>query len=168
MNLYIDLDGVLVDLIGDYVKLTGMTLSEADAKFGRKSPDIWKPAKAVEKFWANLSKTQEADTLLYFVRENFEHDKTHILTARPRNFKRAGKDKREWVTKNTHIKVENVHVVLRSEKKLFAVNEKGISNILVDDHIENIREWRDAGGIAIHHTDINITIQNLNGVLAYG
>lgn len=168
MNLYLDLDGVLVDLIGDYVKLTGMTLSEADAKFGHNSPEIWEPAKAVPKFWANLSKTQEADSLLTFVRDNFSHDKTFVLTARPRVFEDATVDKREWVKKNTHISEENVYVVLRSEKKLFAVNENGAPNILVDDHPVNVKDWRKAGGIAIHHTDINITIQNLNGVLAYG
>jgi len=35
-------------------------------------------------------------------------------------------------------------------------------DILIDDHSENIREWVEAGGIGVHHTDVWKTIHRLD------
>ena len=37
-------------------------------------------------------------------------------------------------------------------------------DILIDDRISNIDEWRAAGGIAIHHTNINSTLYELSSL----
>jgi hypothetical protein len=42
-------------------------------------------------------------------------------------------------------------------KKDFA----GPKNILIDDRLDNIQGWRDAGGIGIHHVNAKHTIDQL-------
>jgi 5'(3')-deoxyribonucleotidase len=37
-----------------------------------------------------------------------------------------------------------------------------VGDILIDDRISNIEEWRAAGGLAIHHVDINCTLIELS------
>ncbi len=37
-----------------------------------------------------------------------------------------------------------------------------VGDILIDDRISNIEEWRAAGGLAIHHVDINSTLIELS------
>ena len=37
-------------------------------------------------------------------------------------------------------------------------------NILIDDHIGNIREWESAGGIGVHHINANSTINDLKKI----
>ena len=51
----------------------------------------------------------------------------------------------------------NIHLVVRSDKKSFA---KG-NNLLIDDYEKNIKEWENAGGQAILHTNTNKTISEL-------
>ena len=55
---------------------------------------------------------------------------------------------------------QRINLVLRQEKKDYAVTD-GIQNILIDDYIKNIREWEQAGGIGIHHTDVKRTINTI-------
>ena len=50
MNVYLDMDGVLVDLVGGYTELTGMSLVDADKKHGHESPNVWNPVKQVDEF----------------------------------------------------------------------------------------------------------------------
>jgi hypothetical protein len=37
-----------------------------------------------------------------------------------------------------------------------------LGDILIDDRASNIEEWRAAGGIAIHHVDIDATLYELS------
>ena len=51
-----------------------------------------------------------------------------------------------------------VAFVMNNDKKQeFATPE----SILIDDREQNIQQWRQAGGIAIHHTSANDTIEQL-------
>ena len=34
-------------------------------------------------------------------------------------------------------------------------------NVLIDDHIKNIREWESKGGIGIHHTSVSKSLNSL-------
>ena len=61
----------------------------------------------------------------------------------------------DWVYKE----LPGVNLILRSakHKKDFA----GPNCILIDDRIDNIQGWRDAGGIGIHHINTKHTIDQL-------
>ena len=54
-----------------------------------------------------------------------------------------------------------IHLVKRAQKKDYAKNRDGSSNVLIDDYIKNIREWESAGGIGIHHTNVGKSIGEL-------
>jgi hypothetical protein len=66
-----------------------------------------------------------------------------------------------WLKKHTKFKRVNIHLVLRAQKKDYAKNKDGSSNILIDDYIKNIREWENAGGIGIHHTNVGKSVTEL-------
>lgn len=53
-------------------------------------------------------------------------------------------------------------IVRSRDKELIA----GPDRILVDDRIENIKAWEQAGGIGVHHDgDFNKTLQKLDAVM---
>jgi len=63
--------------------------------------------------------------------------------------------KHDWVEKE----LPGTHLILRSakHKKDFATP----TSILIDDRLDNIRGWREAGGIGIHHINTKHTIDQL-------
>jgi hypothetical protein len=68
--------------------------------------------------------------------------------------------KRKWVKKHLG-PVKEIYLVPRWEKQKWALDKDGNPNILIDDYIKNIKEWRDKGGIGVHHTNALNTIRQL-------
>lgn len=167
MKVYLDMDGVLVDLWGGYQDLTGMSLIEADKVHGAHSPEVWNPTLTVDEFWYNLPKDSGADLLLEYMRENHILEKTFILSAPIRLDRESCEaQKRKWAKEHTHVLDEHVNIVPRKDKYLFAYcKDSDMPNILVDDYIKNIKEWELHGGIGIHHTDVATTLQTLHELL---
>ena len=93
-----------------------------------------------------------------------------MLTAVPRDSrgpiaKRAWKDKTRWMMKNFKLPSSRMRIVLRKNKKNFAMDGRDKRpNILIDDHLGNIREWESAGGIGVHHINANSTINDLKKI----
>jgi len=149
-EIYCDLDEVLVDFMrganaavgGDFVKMD--------------KDERWNKVNQTKGFWANLDWKSNAKRLHDFIiRYN-----PHILSAYPDRDPNARNGKMKWLKKNTGFKRGNIHLVLRSQKKDYAMtNEK--SNILIDDYDKNIREWEAKGGTGVHHTDVGKTISEL-------
>lgn len=153
-EIYLDMDGVLVNFEYGAEKATGKTLSNniLDAA-------DWKTIGSDANFWKNLPAMHDAMILWDFVK-NFE---PHILSAYPPEDKEnAIRGKRYWIVKHLHYPLKDVHLVERKEKQQFAMNPKtGEPNILIDDYQKNIDEWRKAGGIPIHHVGARSTIMKL-------
>ena len=56
-------------------------------------------------------------------------------------------------------------IVLRKHKKNFAKDGRdGRPNLLIDDHLGNIREFEREGGIGVHHINANTTIRKLKSI----
>lgn len=146
-KLYCDLDGVLVDFSKGYYDLTGIDLTG----IFRKDKKFWGPIdKAGKKFWANLKWMKDGKELWDYIKK-YNPD---ILSAPSReNDSRVGKN--EWVNRE----IPGAHLILRSmeHKKEFASPDA----ILIDDNEDNIKDWKDAGGITIHHTSTKETIKQL-------
>jgi hypothetical protein len=93
-----------------------------------------------------------------------------MLTAIPRPqrgpiAKRAPKDKTRWMMKNFKVPSSRMKIVLRQNKKNFAMDGRDKRpNVLIDDHKGNIRDWESAGGIGIVHTDAASTINDLKKI----
>ena len=66
----------------------------------------------------------------------------------------------KWLKKNTKFKNADIHLVMRSQKQVYAMTQ-GKPNVLIDDYIKNIKEWEAKGGIGIHHTNVGKTISEL-------
>ena len=141
------MDGVLVDFDKGYFKLTGDKLDGEH----RSDDHFWDPINAAGyNFWINLEWSNDGKRLWKYI----EKYKPELLSAPSRqNDSRIAKH--DWVKRE----LPGVHLILRSakHKKDFA----GPNCILIDDRLDNIQGWRDAGGIGIHHVNAKHTIDQL-------
>tara|TARA_Y100000768_G_scaffold36052_1_gene23613 strand:+ start:670 stop:1125 length:456 start_codon:yes stop_codon:yes gene_type:complete len=148
------MDGV----VADFVKFTSNYLG---TKF---KDELWQDL-PVDLF-LQLPKMPDADVLWGYIKQ-FQ---PFMLTAVPRDSrgpiaKRAWKDKTRWMMKNFKLPSSRMKIVLRKNKKNFAMDGRDKRpNILIDDHIGNIKEWESAGGIGILHTDAASTINDLKKI----
>jgi len=157
-SIFVDMDGVLVDLDAGLKKL------DRSYKMENKGPlipiDLKTKILNTPKFWANLPKTSDFDELWNVVSDL----NPKILTANSIWDSRAKQDKWEWVQKNCEIPNYNFYCVLRNEKQLFA-KTNGHPNILIDDYDLNCEEWEKRGGISILHENSKNTIKQLKILL---
>tara|TARA_R110002050_G_scaffold21003_2_gene58701 strand:+ start:650 stop:1162 length:513 start_codon:yes stop_codon:yes gene_type:complete len=153
-QIYCDMDGV----VADFLKFTNNLLG---TKF---KDDFWSEL-PVDTF-LQLPKMSDADVLWGYIKQ-FQ---PFMLTAVPRESrgpiaKRAWKDKTRWMLKNFKLPSNRMKIVLRKHKKNFAMDGKDKRpNILIDDHMGNIKEWESAGGIGVHHINANSTINDLKKI----
>lgn len=78
----------------------------------------------------------------------------HLLTS--------AQDKEKWVRDKLNVDYPVHCVVGRQLKQLYA---QGKHDILIDDHPENIKQWTEAGGHGILHSDVWKTIHELEKCL---
>jgi len=146
-KIFCDLDGVLVDFSKGYLKLTGIDLA---GQF-RKDKKFWDPIdKAGHNFWVNLEWMADGKKLWEYIKK-YNPD---ILSAPSReDDSRVGKH--DWVKRE----IPGAHLILRSmeHKKEFASPD----SLLIDDNMDNINDWKKAGGLTIHHTSTEETIKQL-------
>lgn len=162
MHVYCDMDGVLVDLIKGYVNVAGVCLTTLHGVGDSK----WNPALEVDGFWKNLPPMEDHNDLLNFFEAHIPGHKLHVLSAPQHLFPTCADEKAEWIRKHaTVFNPDNINVVDRKRKPEFALRECGGPNILIDDYEKNIREWTEAGGIGIHHTSAETTINRLRELI---
>ncbi len=151
MNLFLDMDGVLVDLARGFKEVCGYPLSWGlEEKIGKDK--YWNPVdEARPNFWTTLPKMDGADSMVDVLLENMELEKLHILSAVFNDHPECAEEKMLWVQKNTPIQPRNINIVQRSQKSKFAVTTYGVPNVLIDDMEQNCDEWTEAGGISILH-----------------
>lgn len=158
MNLFLDMDGVLVDLAHGFKNITGYPLSWGlEEKIGKQK--YWNPIhEARPNFWSTLPKMVGADSMVDGLLEKIDLGNVHILSAVFNDHEECEDEKRIWVQQNTPIQKENINIVQRREKRQFATSD-GVPNVLVDDMEKNCVEWVEAGGIAILHTCPESTVE---------
>ena len=153
-QIYCDMDGVVADFISYTTNLLGHKFTDDD----------WDDL-PVDMF-LQLPPMKDAHVLWGYIKQ-FQ---PFMLTAVPREqrgpiAKRAWKDKTRWMKKHFKLPSDRMKIVLRKHKKNFAMDGRDKRpNILIDDHIGNIREWESAGGIGIHHINANSTINDLKKI----
>ena len=145
-EVYIDMDGVLVDFFDAWAKLMGK-------KNFRDIEDIDKGLQAIrdkDDFWLKLRPTPNAGKLLALVRK-LKGSYT-ILSSPLADDPRSEPHKRMWVEKNLK-QFPPKEVIITGNKAKYAQQSDGTPNILIDDFGQNIDKWNAAGGIGVKHKD---------------
>tara|TARA_Y100000356_G_scaffold90036_1_gene75542 strand:+ start:117 stop:632 length:516 start_codon:yes stop_codon:yes gene_type:complete len=148
--IYCDMDEVLCAFLKGAKKAIGGDFPSED------KDKRWKLISQTKDFWANLDWMPGAERLHDFITR---YD-AYILSAYSNRDRNSKVGKMKWLRKNTKFKRANIHLVMRSEKQIYAMTD-GKPNVLIDDYIKNIREWEAKGGIGIHHTNVGKTISEL-------
>ena len=145
-EIYVDMDGVLVDFFGAWTKLMGVK-NWKDIKNINVGLD---KIRSTKDFWINLKPTANADNLLGIIKAIKGNYK--ILSAPMADDHRVEPSKRDWVKK--HLKAfPPDEVIITTNKKQYAVQKDGTPNILIDDFGQNVAKWEAAGGIGFKHKD---------------
>lgn len=153
-TLYLDMDGVLAD----FNALARQTLNatsqdeHAAAARGRWPDEEWRKLKDVPNFYRILPKTDIADDLVTLAR-CFRDQlgwRIRALTAIPKgnDMPDAFQDKLEWMQE--HYPDIRVYFGPYSKDKQRHAQP---GDYLVDDRVDNCREWTEAGGVAIKVDD---------------
>lgn len=103
------------------------------------------------------------------IREVFNYaaslGKNYILTAVPRRWSwpNVTKHKRTWAYGNFALPIERIRFGPYAEDKQYHIRDK--SDVLIDDRIRNIDQWRLRGGIGIHHKSPEETLYQLQQIV---
>ena len=153
-QIYCDMDGVLADFENGIKNMIG-------GKFSDKRWD-----ELPDDFFLQLEPMKDAKQLWDFIGK---YD-PFILTAIPRSergpiSKRAADDKSRWMKRWFGVSVDRMYPVVRKHKANFAMDGRDHRpNLLIDDHLGNIQEFKRARGIGVHHKNASNTIKQLKEI----
>jgi hypothetical protein len=136
-----DLDGVHAQFDESVIELTGVlpkTLDDAGI--------LWSTLAKYPSFFADLKPYPEMIELYHEVKDKVGYSR--VITGRPRKetFPNSSQHKIDWAL---------------SKDKQKHMSEDHTHDILIDDRIDNITRWVQAGGIGILHTSPEKTRQTL-------
>jgi 5'-nucleotidase len=161
-TIYVDMDGVVADFDG-YVKSTFGFENKPNVRF---TQDEWEQIIAHNpRIYRTLSVLDNAEQIIQAVKDlASKHDyDIRFLTAVPKNndLGWAFWDKIEWIQE--HFPGIPVWFGPHSTDKQ---HHHQSGDILIDDRLQNIEEWRGVGGQAIlHKGDADDTIEQLKSLM---
>jgi hypothetical protein len=172
IQLYVDMDGVLVDLDGGFKKITTMTPKEYSKKNGKNA--FWDVVEKNPNFWLDLPPLPDAKSLWDVIKDNFKNPPPIILSEGSGS--NLAKQKKDWIKKyidsNVEVRIANLGYL----KSNYATKIPNVMNLLLDDtgprdvegdELDNITAWENvSGNIAIHHTDAASSIQKIGDILS--
>lgn len=149
-EVFLDLDGVLVDLVGGVSKFYGVPqpfLNPAnhgkyylDKILGIKPEDFWSPLGY--DFWSTLEWMPDATEILFRLFHYVDHKQSTLLTS-PISTEGCVEGKCHWIRK--HMPRWSRRFLIGSGKEAIA----GPGKLLIDDYDQNVDKWIEAGGPAI-------------------
>lgn len=155
VEIYCDMDGVLVDFNTSFKELTDGRLYDAAVEhYGLK--EVWRRIgmEGLE-WWANLKWLSDGKKLWNFI----EDKNPKILTAAATSLigDKAVIGKQLWCKRELGPSIEVIMANKGPDKDRWSAPNR----ILIDDLKDNIKAWRDAGGIGILHRNADQTIEQL-------
>lgn len=155
-RIYLDMDNVITDFDNACNSISSglIKLHSSD------KDEFWKIIESQEiTFWSEMPWKEDGRELVdYLLNYN-----TTILSAHP-NLKRGNvaefskKGKYDWLVREIGKDFADKAIICRrSDKKMYS----SPTSILVDDNVENIKNWEDEGGIGILHFTTENTIGKL-------
>ncbi len=143
-QVYLDMDGVLADFFGYFDKITGKDYKELNGNqvlFNELSKKFIEGTD----FFAKIPAHRSLSLIMSTIKLIF--GKYNILSAPLVNdVDNTIKNKNIWLDNNMAEFLPDVRIYTR-EKEKFATNN--IANILIDDNLNNLKKWVNAGGIGI-------------------
>lgn len=147
-DVYVDMDGVLVDFFNEWARLVGVKSYRDISK--RDIPKALKKIVDTPNFWEDLPTLSGYKDLLQTIKA--VKGRYKILSSPLANDPNVDPGKREWVRKHLGF-FRPEKVIIDHNKSKYAKKPDGSPNLLIDDFGKNVSAWQSAGGIAIkHHT----------------
>lgn len=159
--IFVDLDGVLVDLWTGLEHKLNKKIPHDDKKlFTAEFYKLIENLSPIElcQFWVNLPPTLDCYRIWNAVKPYKPLILTSVTNQRPSVY-----GKEIWCKNNLNLPSDRVFCSAKSKDKK---NYASKNAILIDDFIDNINDWKEAGGIAIHHVDADDTIKQVNEYLS--
>jgi hypothetical protein len=154
MKIYLDMDGVIADFTTQYESLFGQRPSDVQ----RRQKEFWKnwDVYVTGGNFVKQPKMPNADKLLQFIHELGVPVEILSSSGGQKHHECVTAQKNAWLRNNGIMYKANI-VPGGSKKAEFA----SPWNILVDDTEHVVEKYRAAGGTAILHHDIDVTINEL-------
>lgn len=150
-QLYLDCDGVLADFDRGATDILGMSPAKYQAK--HKPGRFWQKLATAPDFYASLPLMPGAMKLFEAVR----HLDPIILTGLPRG-NWAAPQKEKWAAE--HFPGTRIITCMAVDKRKHAKH----GDVLVDDTLKHRHLWEEAGGIFVHHKDVDETLAELEHI----
>jgi hypothetical protein len=156
-QIYCDMDGVLADFEKGVADMIGGKFN--DKRWSELPDDFFyrlEPMSDAKKLWGFIGKYEPM-----------------ILTAAPSAKRgsislRAAQDKTKWMKRWFGVSADRMYPVMRKNKANFAMDGRdGRPNLLIDDHLGNIQEFKKARGLGVHHISASNSISQLKEI-GYG
>jgi 5'(3')-deoxyribonucleotidase len=148
-QLYLDCDGVLADFDASAIALLGMPPKDYEKKHGRGR--FWQKLARAPDFYFGLPLLPDARRLFDAV----AHLDPIILTGLPLG-NWAAEQKVRWAAK--YFPGTRIITTMARDKRDHAKS----GDILVDDQLRHAHLWEEAGGIFIHHRNVDETLARLS------
>jgi beta-phosphoglucomutase-like phosphatase (HAD superfamily) len=156
-KIYLDMDGVIADFSKKYRELYKIYPHEADTY---KTFDGFFIQFIESREFAKLDLMPDAMKLIEYLKSLSIPTEILSSTSSEKRDADIREQKLEWL-KNHGIDFPAILVPGKRHKK----NYSNAKSLLIDDTEQNISQWREAGGVAIHHKDVISTLNILKGLL---
>lgn len=156
-KIYLDMDGVLCSFHKRFVELYG---EEALGFRDKKNFTVYWPDFIQRKEFENLEWFPGGQELIRYLKEKDIEIEILSSSGGQKHHDEVTEQKKVWLKKQGLAFKPNI-VSGRKHKAEYATPE----TILIDDTEDVIANFNRAGGIGIHHTDINITLEKLESLL---
>ena len=158
-RVFIDMDGVLADFVGQYKALFGVELVAGRGALDPDPPNFFENIDSNPRFFEDLPPLPNYD-VLYNELKDFDRLRSPIvLTAIPK--RRTEQDTRmqkiRWVRRylGKHVRVL---VCPASAKAHFGRP----GDVLVDDYVKHSEPWVNMGGVFVLHKSVDATIRTMD------
>jgi len=156
-KIYLDMDGVIADFSKKYRELYKIYPHEADTY---KTFDGFFIKFIESREFTKLDLMPDAMKLIEYLKSLSIPTEILSSTSSEKRDADIREQKLEWL-KNHGIDFPAILVPGKRHKK----NYSNAKSLLIDDTEQNISQWREAGGVAIHHKDVISTLNILKGLL---
>ena len=157
-TVFLDMDGVLVDFFNAFAKLANVKhWKQMDPQ---RLQDVLNKIVGSD-YFAKLPKTNTCDSIVEMV-VDFAGSYSILSSPLRGDIANSTKHKRAWVMDNLSPQPTTT-IIVRDKSQYALLN--GVQNILIDDRVNNIHKWKEAGGYGIKYQANENDLSVISGAL---